>query len=301
MKKHKHKHGDHPPAWMTRQAPAFLPPARRRLKKRRNAGGGGGGDRATLMGTVTQIAAGVGAGVGAYWAASKLNVDPKWATLGVAGVGTAVAMGVKNPVARKIGIGAAIGSGTLGGMSLVMEMRAKAASPAPAPAKPEPKRQADGEGVTRAELQDALTKAAEGARQSQTDLIDVLRVEILRTVESALRQPRALPAPLLTQTRPVGPVVYRGADGYDERNAEGYDERNADGYDERNADGYDERNADGYDERNADGYDERNADGYDERNADGDERNADGYDERNADGDERNANRYDERNAEVYE
>jgi len=260
------------------------------------------------LGTATQIVAGVGAGVGAYWAASKLNVDPKWATLGVAGVGTAVAMGVRNPIARKIGIGAAIGSGTLGGMSLFMEMRAKAANPTPA--KPEAKRQADGEGVTRAELQDALTKAADGARQSQTDLIDVLRVEILRTVESALRQPRALPAPLLTQTRPVGPVVYRGADGYDERNADGYernadayDERNADGFDERNADGYDERNADGFDERNTDGFDERNADGFDERNADGfDERNADGYDERNADGfDERNADGYNERNAEVYE
>jgi len=218
-----------------------------------------------LLGTVTQIAAGVGAGVGAYWAASKLNVDPKWATLGVAGVGTAMAMGVKNPIALKVGIGAAIGSGTLGGMSLFMEMRAKAAAP---PAKPEPKRQADGESVTRAELQDALTKAAEGAKQSQSDLLDVLRVEILRTVENALRSPRALPAPAQPAlARPLMPIVYRGADGYEERNADGYDERNADGYDERNADGYDERNAEGYDERNADGYDERNADGFDERNA----------------------------------
>jgi hypothetical protein len=197
MGKKKRKSGGLAP-WMMRQAD--IPHAPRRRKKRRNAGFLDGGDKHSIGWTLAQVGAGVGASVGAYWAASKLKMDPKWVALGVAGAGTAAAVGLKNPAARKIGLGAAVGSGTLGGVSLVMEMQAKAKAGHHASAETEKKRQASGEPATRAELselndgftrtraelQDGLAKTADAIKQSHADLVSVLRAEMARVVDDRL-------------------------------------------------------------------------------------------------------------------
>jgi hypothetical protein len=277
-------------------------------KKTRNADGGG-----SLIGkgAALPIIAGVAGGAATVYATSKLN----WHPVAVAGTGAAAGLAVaataKKPWVKQVGMGAAIGAATLGGVQLVGSLLApKPAQAAQAPAG-KPKRSADGdereaEGdglVTRKELNDALSKIAnvqkEGQKQQTCDLMSALRDEIKKVLAEG---PSGAPVPPATPpTRPVQSATFtypfvRAADGDDyARNAYGdFDERNAYGEDEytRNAYGdFDQRDADPDVYRDAYGDEYRDAYGDDDyaRNAYGDEyREAYGDDDyaRNAYGDE---------------
>ena len=258
-------------------------------EKKRNAGGGGlfGGGVKQM---VVPLLGGVAGGAATVYATSKLQMHPVAVAAGTAVAGVAIAASVKEQWIQNAALGAAIGAGTLGGLQLLNQATAPKAL-AQAPAKPALRDAGDGF-ITRGELNDALSKAAE---KQQCDLTTALREEIRKTLADRKRPPSRRSDQLMDPYRQAADDYERNAYGdEDERNAYGDDgERNAYGDDEeRNAygDNY-ERNADGDDgERNADGDEyERNADGDEyERNAEGDEyeRNAYGDDEeRNACGD----------------
>jgi hypothetical protein len=283
-------------------------------EKKRNAGGASLGGKAS---PVLPIIGGIAGGAATVYATSKLNAHPVAIAAGAAVGGMALAAASKTPWVKQAAMGAAIGAGTLGGVTLVGNLLAS--SPKPAPSAPPPKkRAADGERdadgaadgyVTRAELNDALSKLADSHKETQKqqtcDLLTALRDEMKKVIAEG---PNGPGVPTTTSPPPVAkqpgvmpmqftyPFVPRAAEG-DEymRNAYGDDLRDAD-VDEytRNAYGddvrdaapyYDERDAGVYDERDAAAYyDERDAALYDERDAGGyDERDADGFDERNGD------------------
>jgi hypothetical protein len=268
-------------------------------------------------GTILPIIGGVVGGGLTVWGSSRLN----WHPVAVAGAGAiagiAVAKTAKTPWIKQAGIGAAIGAAALGGVTLagpLLQPRPTTVAQNQPP--PGRKRGADGERdaegsdgfVTRAELNDALSKLADSHKEVQKqqtcDLLTALRDEIKKVVSEGPNGPGAsatatpLPpkamAPPYTFFPPRVTNDLRSAEGdeyarnaygdemrdaaVDEyhRNAYGDDIRDAvaDEYqrnaysDERDAAGYDERDAGAYDERYAAGYDERDAGGYDERDGD---------------------------------
>lgn len=241
---------------------------------------------------IVPILAGAGGAVVATVAAEKVGLSPNVAAWGTAAVGAATALGTKG-VIRQVATGVGAAGACLGALSLFASARANAAAKHVDQHK---KRQADEGYVTKQELNDALSKMADGTKQAHCDLLTALDDRI-KQVAGVQPGPVTSPKP---QPTPGGVPrmysLYRGAGGEDEymRNAYGdLDERNAEIFEERNAFGEDEymRNAYGdLDERNAEIVDERNAYVDDERNAYVDE-------ERNADFEERNAYADEERNA----
>ena len=270
------------------------------------------------------ILGGIAGGAATVYATGKLNAHPVAIAAGAAIGGMALAASSKTPWIKQAAMGAAIGAGTLGGVTLVGNMLA---SSKPAPPQPPPKKRgADGERdadgaadgfVTRGELNDALSKLADSHKETQKqqtcDLLTALRDEIKKVIAEGPNgpgvpttsppPPPAKPAPGVSPmhyTYPFVPPRAADADEYT-RNAYGDDLRDAVAYDDytRNAYGEDLRDAVAYDERDAPAYyDERDAAPYDERDAGAyDERDAAVYDERDAAGDERDAAMYEERDA----
>jgi hypothetical protein len=251
--------------------------------RERDASGGG----LDLKGAILPMAAGIAGGAATVYATSKLNFHPVAVAGGAAALGLIAAATLKSPTAKRAALGAAIGAGTLGGVTLVGSLF----TPKPA-ATDKGKRSADGDGfVTRTELNDALGKLADAHKETQmqatNELLSALRKEIKQIVDDTEtnNKPASSPMPRApSMTMPfTGPLPTRGADGDDYmRNAYGDDFRDADG-DEymRNAYGDDLRDAAFYEERDAAGYyDERDAGGFDERDASGyDERDASVYEE----------------------
>jgi len=252
-------------------------------EKSRNASGGSMGEKGFLV----PLIGGIAGGTATVLAAGKLQWHPVAVAAAAAVGGIALASQSKTPWVKQAAMGAAIGAGTLGGVTLAGSlMQPKPAAASHAPSKTS-HRAADGgdatANVTKKELQDALVQHAETQKEQQKqltcDLMTVLREEIRQTVTD-MKTPSQL-APFLHTTvrgadeRDAEPVDYmRDAYGDEPRDAGFYDERDAGFYEERDAGGYDERDAGGYDERDAIAYDERDAVAYDERDAGVDERDA---------------------------
>lgn len=245
----------------------------------------------------------VAGGAASVVVAEKAHMDPFWAGLVTSGASLALAqLAKKVPLANKGLLAASLGAGGLCGVQLLASYYARKQREAKghdAPAKTE-KRHADGDNVSRHELNDALAKTAEDQKQSTTDLMTAFREEIKADMRAVMVEMSSSPKQQPSNVIRVQ-SFRRDDDGY-ERNAYGTeDERNADFSDERNAE-YAERDADpwerdaGGDERDAAG-DERDADPW-ERDASGDERDGDPDWERNAD--ERDAG-FEERDAFVDE
>jgi hypothetical protein len=258
----------------------------------------------------------IAGGAASVFVAEKSGLPPLWAGVATGGASIAASTLIKNPLAKDALFAASLGAGGLVGVQLLASYIArKAQQPQQSQQKPAEKRHADGDPVTRGELNAALSQMADKQTQA-CDLITALHDEIKHVI-SEQAKPVEPPKPTAT-AQPVRPTnlypIFRSAAGDDERNAFGDDEymRNAYGSDEernafvedeyqRNAYGADEernafvedeyqRNAYGGDEeRNAYVEDERNAFVDEERNAGDDERNAFVEEERNAGEDERNA------------
>jgi hypothetical protein len=240
---------------------------------------------------IVPILAGAGGALVAVVGADKLGVNPNVAAWGTAAAGAATALGTSG-VVRDVATGVGAAGMCLGALQLFASAKAEAAKKEAAAHKAS-RRQADGDFITREQLNEALAQIADQQQKGHCDLVSALD-DIRKIVANAEQQqgrgqPAPLPPPATRPTvegvrRPSGvmPVLRREAAGDDyERNAYGDEERNAFGDEERNADFVDEyqRNAYGDDERNAFVEDyERNA-GFD------DERNAGFDDERNADAD----------------
>lgn len=290
-----------------------------------------GGSLAGKAGPVLPILGGIAGGAATVFATSKLNAHPVAIAAGAAIGGMALAAASKTPWIKQAAMGAAIGAGTLGGVTLVGHMLAP--KPAAASSPPPKKRGADGERdadgaadgfVTRTELNDALSKLADSHKETQKqqtcDLLTALRDEIKKVIAEGPNGPGVPttspppPPPKPSTSMPMrftypytpprsaeGDEYHRNAYGEDLRDAIAYDEytRNAYGEDLRDAVGYEERDAAVYDERDAGLYDERDAAGYDERDAAGyEERDAVAYEERDAPAyEERDAAPYEERDA----
>ena len=249
-------------------------------EKSRNASGGSVGERGVLL----PLAGGIAGGTATVLAAAKFHWHPVAVAAAAAVGGFALASSTKTPWMKQAAMGAAIGAGTLGGVTLagqLMQPKAPmAATPRPAA------RSADGDAafITRQELQDALAKTADSHKEQQKqqtcDLMTALREEIRRTVGTmdARKQSRSDPEQgPATFLHAVVPQKGASADDY-MRDAYGDEPRDAADYDERNAYGDDDYMRDAYgdeyrdaDERDGSGYDERDAVAYD----DGDERDAD--------------------------
>jgi hypothetical protein len=232
---------------------------------------------------IVPIIAGAGGSAIAMLTADKLGMNPNVAAWGTAAVGAATALGTKG-VIRQIATGVGAAGVCLGALQLFSSAKMeKAKKEAQAQ---QQKRQADGDLVTRTELNDALTRMAEQQKQGQCDLVTSLRDEVKKVVVETMR-PQLPPATVSDRRLWAAPRAAAGDEDY-ARNAYGAeDERNAEIDDGRNAAIEDEytRNAYGDEyERNAFVDDERNAFAEEERNAFGDEyeRNAYGDDERNA-------------------
>jgi hypothetical protein len=276
-------------------------------------------DGASLANAAAMGGGSVAGGAASVVVAEQAKLSPFWA--GVVTGGTTLALSQlakKIPLANKALVGATLGAGGLCGVQLVAnyyarKMKADQAAKGHDSSSKNEKRHADGDNLTRQELNDRLAKTAEEQKQTTTDLMTAFREEIKSDMRAVIAEMQA-PSPKQSQPTNVIRVQQfrRDDEGYernaygneDERNAEFADERNAEfverdadprerdaSGDERDAAG-DERDASG-DERDASG-DERDADG--ERDAAGDERDADPW-ERDASGDERDADPEWERNA----
>jgi len=259
-------------------------------------------------GPVLPILGGIAGGAATVYATGKLNAHPVAIAAGAAIGGMVLASASKTPWIKQAAMGAAIGSGTLGGVTLVGNMLASKPAPAQSQGPAGKKRGADGERdadgtgdgfVTRAELNDALGKLADSHKETQKqqtcDLLSALRDEIKKVIAEGPNGPGAsttsTPKPVTQQfTYPFVPPRAAEGDEY-MRNAYGDDLRDAD-VDEytRNAYGEDLRDAIAYEERDAAPYyEERDAAAYyEERDA------APYYEERDA------APYYEERDAGPY-
>jgi hypothetical protein len=192
--------------------------------KKRNGGFGAG--LISEKSPIVPIVAGAGGAVVASLAAEKLGLSPNIAAWGTAAIGAATALGTQG-VVRQVAVGVGAAGACLGAISLFSSARAEAAKKDQQKQADQKKRQADGDTVTRAELNEALASVADQHKQ-QCDLITALHSEIRKVVaapQNAHRpQPIGMPGPPWTWNR--------GADGADEytRNAYGGEIRNADEY-----------------------------------------------------------------------
>jgi hypothetical protein len=304
-KKHHHEHWRAhalPPAIDAPRTTTALMVSPRR--KRRNYAGGGvmSNKGGVIRGALPAIAGGVASGAALVYGAEALGASPKTAAVGTTLAGGALGY-FGNGDVRTLGIGIATGGAAIGAYQYFTMARAKRAMQQQQLGI---KRQADGDVVTRQELNDALARVVEQQKQGHCDLVTALREEIKKVIadeEKPAKPAHPVPGDLYSPMRAASGDEERNAGDDDyARNAYGDEDymRNAYGdfENERNAD-YDERNAD-WDERNADEDYLRNAHGEEyasvieseSRNAD-DERNAD-WDERNASDEDRNAGDYDE-------
>ena len=238
---------------------------RRARRAKRNAGGGGMRERTNPLWTV----GGSSPDRSRRWALpERAGLTPLWAGVATGGASLAGSALVKSRWAKDALVAAAGGAAGVAALQLAARHLAKPAVAQPAKPSDGKHRQADGDPpyVTRQELNDALSRAADQQRdqqkQSNCDLLTAFRSEIRRTV-AEVQQPRPAPSYLT-------PVPTRAAAGEDDymRNAYADDERNAYA-EERDASGEDEYMGSAYgdEERNAFAEDERNAFADDERNA----------------------------------
>jgi hypothetical protein len=265
-------------------------------ERKRNAGF----DRNSFASAAAMGGGSVVGGAASVVVAEKAKLDPFWAGLVTGGTTLALAQLTKKiPLANKALIGASLGAGGLCGVQLIASYYAKKqhadqAKAHDTTAKKDEKRKADGDSVTRTELNDALSKTAEEHKATTSDLMTALREEIKADIRSVMAEPQPASQPAKPPTNVIRVASFRGAgdEGYERNAYGGEDERNAHFAVERDA-GADERDAGPPWERDADG--ERDA-GADERDADPEwERNAE---ERDASAEERDADPEWERNAE---
>jgi hypothetical protein len=229
---------------------------------------------------IIPILAGAGGAIVATLAAEKVGLSPNTAAWGTAAVGAATALGTKG-VVRQVATGVGAGGACLGALSLVGSVQAKKHEQTVK--EQHAKRQADGQFVTHEQLNDALTKVADGTKQANCDLLAALDDRIVKIVDA---HQKALPQ---AQPQRLYYLPPRGASFFEDeymrnayggevgRNAYVEDEymRNAYGSEEeRNAYVEEERNAYPEEERNAYVEEERNAYVEEERNAEVEERNA---------------------------
>ena len=251
------------------------------------------------------IAGGVAGGMATVAVAERAGLSPVVAGVVASGASVAAAAFVKAPWARQMLISAAGGAAGLVGVQLAAKVAARKTAkpkPHPQPAHDKP-RQAEGDFVTRQDLNDGLSKVAAENRQMGCDLLTSIREDIKHANEVQRQQlqvalgqspnpataqpaaPLATPAVLIKSGRP-------GRNDDHERNAE--EHRDARDDYERNAYG-DERNA----EEHRDAYGDEHRDAYAdyERNAYEDHRDAFGDDHRDASEEHRDAYGDDHRDA----
>jgi hypothetical protein len=226
------------------------------------------GERA---GVILPLAGGIAGGAATVLATAKFGWHPVAVAAAATAGGIALASASKTPWIKQAAMGAAIGAGALGGVTLVGQFMQKKPE---AHGSKKDHRAAEGDGfVTRQELQDALGKLAdshkEAQKQQSCDLLVALREEIRRTVAEvktdapAQQQQPQQTVPFLHTVVPSRGDGGRDAGGFDEY------ERNAYGDEARDAAAFDEY------ERNAYAEQARDVAVYEERDASGDERDAD--------------------------
>lgn len=197
----------------------------------RNAAIAGRGD---LISVIAPVGAGAAGSIGALWLGDKMGLNPKIAGALVAAGGVIAGRTIKDPMYSNALYGAGIGGAAYAGLTWMLESRAKSAAQAAAPkAAPtaKPKNAEAAELVTRADLQDGLAKAAEAAKQTQCDLLEVLRAEIRRVFDeqreaqrveqlkkAGWRPPLVGPTPV----KPTPPTAPRSAYGYEYRDADDF-------------------------------------------------------------------------------
>ncbi len=149
---------------------------------------------------IVPIVAGAGGAVVASLAAEKLGLSPNVAAWGTAAIGAATALGTQG-VVRQVAVGVGAAGACLGAISLFSSARAEAAKKLA----DQKKRQAEGDVVTRAELNEALASVAD-QQKHQCDLLTALHSEI--------RKVTAEPSPPPEYVRPVRHMPqWRGAEG----------------------------------------------------------------------------------------
>jgi hypothetical protein len=249
------------------------------------------GDRGVLL----PLVGGIAGGTATVLAAAKFQWHPVAVAAAAAVGGVALSGATKTPWLKQAALGAAIGAGTLGGVTLAGQLLQPKPAASHGPTKTS-HRAADGSTdgfVTKMELQNALAQHAETQKEQQKqqtcDLMTALRDEIRRTVGdmNAPKPPAANPQqgpatflhtivpPRGAEERDYGEHDYmRDAYG-DERDAMYYEVPHdylRDAYGEERDAAYEERDA-GYEERDAVAYEERDAT-YEERDATYEERDA---------------------------
>ena len=211
---------------------------------------------------ILPIASGVAGAAMATLSAVKFGMDPQKAALLTAGAGAlgfAAAAKYKRPGWEQVAIGVGAGGACLAALPYVTNLAHGSAKPAAAAPAAVPHRQADGEYVTRTELNDAVARLAEQQKQANCDTVDAIRQELRRSLGAGDRRPAANDT-----RRPVDASRRRGDEVLEPYGRNDGDERDAD--EERDADADFWRDDDG--DRDADPDAWRDAD---ERDADPDE------------------------------
>ena len=207
---------------------------------------------------ILPIASGVAGAAMATLSAVKFGMDPQKAALLTAGAGAlgfAAAAKYNRPGWEQVAIGVGAGGACLAALPYVTNLAHGSPKPATAPA-----RQADGEFVTRTELNDAVARLAEQQKQANCDTLDAIRQELRRSLVAGERHAAAN-----DNRRPVEVSRRRADEVLEPYGRNDGDERDAD--EERDADADFWRDDDG--ERDVDPDAWRDDDG--ERDADPDE------------------------------
>ena len=188
---------------------------------------------------ILPIASGVAGAAMATLSAVKFGMDPQKAALLTAGAGAlgfAAAAKYKRPGWEQVAIGVGAGGACLAALPYVTNLAHGSGKPAAAATAAVPHRQADGEYVTRTELNDAVARLAEQQKQANCDTVDAIRQELRRSLVAGDRRPAAN-----DNRRPVDASRRRGDEVLDPYARNDGDERDAD---ERDADPDEWRNDD---------------------------------------------------------
>jgi hypothetical protein len=117
--------------------------------------------------------------------AVKFGMDPQKAALLTAGAGAlgfAAAAKYKRPGWEQVAIGVGAGGACLAALPYVTNLAHGSGKPAAPATAAVPHRQADGEYVTRTELNEAVTRLAEQQKQANCDTLDAIRQELRRSL-----------------------------------------------------------------------------------------------------------------------